>query len=169
MATAAETRRRRAELQRQRRARQTLHQRRARSVYIRVPRVDFPHVRIGRKRQFRITELGQRRSGPPTLPAAIVVWCLNAYVDEPEESLVFCERSWSERLGEISPDSIAREGFATRAEYIAYWRRYRHPDHSWNPLQPVTVFDVRPWREDDLLPCAAALYEHLYPGHLGAE
>lgn len=167
MPTAAEARRRRAELQRQRKARDTLRQRRARSVYIRVSRVDFPHVRIGRKRQFRVTELDQRRSGPPMLPAAIVVWCLNAYTDEPEETLVCCERSWTEHLGEISDDSILREGFATRAEYIAYWRRYRNPDHRWNPLQLVSVFDVRPWRDDDLVPCARALYEHLYPAHIG--
>lgn len=122
-------------------------------------------VKLGRKSEFRAA--GRVGSVPTIQPLPVVAWCPVAYGPEPEQKLMVCERAWTERLGEISPESLAREGFSSMREFRDYWRKHRAGGRkAYKPLLQVAVYRVRPWTEDDLELCGATIVEYLYEQHL---
>lgn len=147
-----------------------LAKRKASTLYVRVARVDWPMVRLGRKTEFRTTTKGgviPHALAPDDYPVAIVAWCPVGYGPVPEQRLMVCEAAWIERLGEITPESLAREGFASRREFANYWRNQRTSGRNgYKPLMRVGVYRVRPWTEGDVELCGVKLLERLYGAHL---
>lgn len=147
-----------------------LEKRSAGTLYVRVARVDWPMVRLGRKREFRTTPRRAAALPAEAFPTPIVVWCPVGYGPVPEQQLVVCEAAWTERLGEISEESLAREGFASRKEFTTYWRNHRAGGRKgYKPLTTVAVYQVRPWTDGDVELCGAKLLERLYGMHLEAD
>lgn len=147
-----------------------LVKRSAGTLYVRVARVDWPMVKLGRKREFRTTPRRAAILPPEGFPTPMVLWCPVGYGPVPEQQLVVCERAWTEKLGEINEESLAREGFASRKQFIDYWRKQRAGgSKGFKPLTTVAVYRVRPWEEDDLELCGAVLVQRLYGTHLEAE
>jgi hypothetical protein len=135
-------------------------------LYLRIPKADWPKVTQGRKTELR------RPPGPGSLLAAKLdpptpVVGYSVGVAGPRFKLLVIEQAWQEPLGTISDESLAREGFKTRAEFRAYWRRRVH-SRSYKPLTLVQVYRVRPFVPEDRPMLADNLFEHLYGEFLGA-
>lgn len=135
--------------------------------YVRVARVDWPRVKHGTKREFRATGYDASPVTREHCPTPIIAWCPVTYGPVPDQQIMLCEEAWSERLGEISDDSLAREGFASRKEFVDYWRFHRAGgSKGFKPLIQVRVYRVRPWQDGDIEICGTKLVEHLYGEHL---
>jgi hypothetical protein len=94
-----------------------------------------------------------------SLPLPCVAYRLHPYHGY-EAVLTVLEAVWRERLGAISEESIANEGFAAMAEFRRAWiirEKRRFP-----LLAPVTVHRVRPWTPEDAAAMGDALLRHLY-------
>jgi hypothetical protein len=140
---------------------------RASRRFLRVPSVDWPAVTQGRKTEFR--QQGRYRLLTTNLscPTAVVGYLSGANGTPRRERLLVIEEAWQEPLGAISPESLAREGFASLAEFRGYWRG-RIQTGTWKPLTTVQVYRVRPLAPADVDGLGRALFLHLYGDWLDA-
>lgn len=139
-------------------------QRQARTVFLRVPPSEWAAVSKGRKREFRASP----RSCPqfwnvePPLPVV-------AYTHLPQEGyvhqLVVLEKTWRERLEDISAESLEAEGHPTFAHFRRYWMKREKT--KFKPTREVSVFVIRPWESEDERRMGHRLLERLYGGFLG--
>jgi hypothetical protein len=134
------------------------------TTFLRVPIADWPAVKRGLKTEFRASP--GRNSVPqlhdlPT-PSPVVAYAIRR--GRHDGRLMVLEELWSEPLGAISPESLAREGFGSLAEFRAYWLRREHV--RFRPTRQVMCFRVRPLREGDIEDFAQRAFEHLYAEHL---
>lgn len=139
-------------------------QRQARTVFLRVPPAEWAKVSTGRKREFR----GSPRSCPqlwnvdPPLPVVAYTYLpQRGYVRE----LMVLERTWREKLEDISPESLAAEGQPTFAHFRRYWMKREKT--KFKPTREVSVFRVRPWEPEDERRMGQRLFERLYGGFRG--
>jgi hypothetical protein len=142
----------------------------ASTIYLRVPRIDWPAVKLGLKTEFR----GQGRFFPlltnVDTPAPVVLWTALPHSDEPEMRMAVLEACWQEPLRMISPESLAREGFASFKEFKTYWRIHRAKNTGFKPMTAVWVYRVRPWRGDeDVAELGERMIRRLYGVALEAE
>lgn len=136
---------------------------RSSTAFLRVPVTDWPAVKRGIKTEFRAASFDQRKTLPWTLvlPTPVVAYSVGRTEDNAHDAqLMVCERAWFEPLGAISPESLAREGFASLAEFRRYWMRRERKRFS--PLRKVVCYRVRPWRDGDDEFFARLLLERLY-------
>lgn len=141
------------------------------TLYLRVPRQDWPAVKRGLKTEYR---MAGRHASPlinVITPTPVVVWCPVRYGPEPEQQLMVLLDVRMEPLGAISPESLAREGFETRKEFVDYWRHRGNggrvdPRAAFKPLTQVWVYHLRPWVGGDLEELGPELLRRLYRGHL---
>lgn len=141
-------------------------QRKATTVFLRVPREDWSAVKIGSKVEFRMPggrAMSQLWSVKP--PTAVVAYAIRAN-GQYESKLMILERHWREPVGGITPESIAAEGFENMAHFRRYWMRRTR--RRFRPLQEVSVYRVRPFREGDAPSLAMGLFNRLYGEHLAA-
>lgn len=135
-------------------------QRRASTVFLRVAGVDWPAVKRGQKTEFR-SGIGRNVTQMWSLvtPCPVVAYSYSKVAGY-SHALMVLEETWREPLGAITPESLAREGFATFAEFRRYImaRERRH----FTPTREVAVFRVRPWTPDDERTMADALLDRLY-------
>lgn len=125
-----------------------LTQREARTLFLRVPAIDWPKVSQGSKTEFRTLPIGATSKAFHG-PTPVV-----AYVAAPRQRtrtmimlLLNCRR---ERLVDIAdkPGSLAREGMASYDDFRRYWRR--RTARPYRPLQEVDVFTLSQWPKDQL-------------------
>jgi len=126
----------------------------ARTTFLRIPRGDWAAVTVGDKTEFRSP------GGPGTPlrnylspPSPVIVYSPRTPSGGPLKfTLMALEEVWREPLGAISAESLANEGFESLDTFRRYWKdRFDRRRFAWDPLKPVTVFRLRPWRgeEDD--------------------
>lgn len=149
----------------------------ARTEIVRVPRVDWPAIRTGRKTELRIAGRhatswlhGLVNSEDPEFPRPIVCWSMRRYRDSGDEAMFWLDEAWLEPLGAISDESLRREGFdgdRTRAlkQFRRYWRN-RHQSVGFRPLSPVHVLRIRPLQPVEYEAAGLALLRRLYGGSL---
>jgi hypothetical protein len=143
-------------------------QRRVSTTFLRVPTRDWPAVKRGYKTEFR-APIGGRR-GVPQLFSVLTPCCVVAYSirnDEHDAQLMVLEQQWQEPLGAISPESLAREGFASMAEFRAYWLAREHK--RFTPTRQVFAYRLRQFTPADIGPLAGRAFAHLYGEFLQPE
>jgi hypothetical protein len=139
-------------------------QRRASTIFLRVPAYDWAAVRLGAKREFRAASgavSGLKFVDPPT-PVVAYTWAQNIGW---ESQLMVLEDRWQEPLAAISAESLAAEGFQSFDQFRAYWcaRERRR----FTPTRMVVAYRVRPfvWDEGpdgDQTRFAEQIFDHLY-------
>jgi hypothetical protein len=135
-------------------------QRRVSTTFLRVPARDWPAVKRGYKTEFRA---GNGRNAVPQLfgihtPCPVVAYSIrNGHYDA---KVMVLEELWQEPLGAISPESLAREGFKTFAEFRTYWLERERK--RFRPTRQVFAYRVRPWAPQDADTLAGRMFSHLY-------
>lgn len=135
-------------------------QRRASTIFLRVPVRDWPAVKRGYKTEFRA---GSGKNAVPQLwgvpmPTPVVAYTVRN--GRHDALLMMLEECWQEPLGAISPESLEREGFEDLAEFRAYWMERERK--RFTPTRQVFAYRVRAFTAADVDPCAGAIFAHLY-------
>lgn len=128
--------------------------------YLRIPLVDWPAISQGRKTELRAVGRYAAHASRLKAPAPIVGYVRQRFRADMESALFVLEAVWTEPLGSISAESLAREGFRDRREFRRYWNK-RHRV-GFKPLSIVSVYRLRPWRPGDRDWLGSLLMEHLY-------
>lgn len=134
-------------------------QRRARTIFLRVPYADWGLVKSGRKTEFRSSPRAcpQLWDVEPPLPVvAYAIFRNGGY----KHSLMVLEETWREPLGAVTEESLAREGHSDIAHFRRYWMA--RESRAFEPMRTVSVFRVRLWRPEDNRDMADRLLERLY-------
>lgn len=135
---------------------------RLQEIRVEVPRAEWAGVKTGHKREFRVPGRRATTKFPAPTPTPAVAYVRGRLTSD--STLVVLERTWSERLGEIAPESLELEGCDTLAEFRRRWCARYHT--RFRPLDPVRVYRLRPFTADDREWAGALLLERLYGGHL---
>lgn len=128
------------------------------TIFLRVPPVDWPKVKLGTKTELRL--VGPQvpyglRPGISELPLPVAGYAWRRF-GAPDAAFLVVERVWSERLIEIGNDSIRREGFESLDEFRRYWRKRQK---KFQPLKEVVAMRLRP---SDPTEAADMLLHRLY-------
>lgn len=144
-----------------------LTQHQASTLFLRVPAVDWPRVRIGEKTEFRTMPRESSRLLTAYLPTPVVAYSTGSgpFRETVHELMVLEERK-HEPLFAISEDAeaLAREGFESYDLFRRYWRARQRG--VYRPMQKVWVWRVRRWESGDVIRQGAALLRQLYGEHL---
>lgn len=132
----------------------------ARTVFIRVPVEDWAEVKLGTKTEFRQPGANARLQ-QVKCPTPVVAYALPRG-GQPRASLMLLERTWREMLGNISDESLEREGFPDIAHFRRYWMQRRKA--RFRPGDEVQVFRVRPCDDYDYM--GRLLLARLYGEHV---
>lgn len=132
----------------------------ARTIFLRVPLEDFAAVKLGEKREFRTPGVSARLASVKT-PTPVVAYALPRGA-EPRSTLMLLENVRTERLGNITPESLEMEGFASIGFFRRYWMS--RTKHKFRPGDVVQVFRVRPCHDYDYL--GRLLLARLYAEHV---
>lgn len=133
-------------------------QRRASTVFLRVPYADWPAVSRGKKREFRGSRgntSGLHFVNPPTPVVAYTV-----RQGQYQAKLMVLEKRWSEQLGAISDESLAAEGFKSLAEFRRYWMMRER--RRFMPTREVVAYRVSPFEPGDIDIFGRRIMRHLY-------
>jgi hypothetical protein len=129
-----------------------------RTIFLRVPTLDWASVKRGRKGEFRSASGNVTSLWNVQCPTPVVAYKKGAVGYD--STLMVLEGTWREKLMEISPESLAAEGFRSFEDFRRYWMRRER--RKFMPLVEVSVYRVRPWREDDRRQMGDAILERLY-------
>lgn len=133
-------------------------QRQARTVFVRVPALDWPMVKRGYKTEFR-GSIGKQSAlfATPTPSPCVAYSIIRGSHDC---RLMLLESISREPLGVIGPESLEREGFTSLAEYRRYWMR--REGKKFQPTKEVFVYQLRPLHADEHSEMGAILFNRLY-------
>lgn len=137
----------------------------AKTIRVHLPRVDFNDIRVGAKREFR--NYGRRMIEPLPAPHAVVGynakdwWTPENGLDGIDTVLLTLEDTWTEPLGAISEESVAREGFDSLADFRRYFAA-RYPNGGFRPMANVIVYRIHPMTDEEKAMYADALWERIY-------
>jgi hypothetical protein len=124
-----------------------------------VPVADWSAITADRKREFRASPRAVPQLWDVEVPLPVV-----AYTVHPQQGhlrqLMVLERTWRERLEDISAESLAAEGHPTFAHFRRAWMKREKT--KFKPTREVSVFRVRPWEPGDDVRMAERLFERLY-------
>jgi hypothetical protein len=138
------------------------------TVYLRIARVDWPAISTGTKTEYRAAGRYALLTAQLNLPIPVVGYTLWDH-QPPSARLLVLEHGGLERLGAISEESLAREGFWTgdRRESYSAFRRYWKGRHNgeFKPVSQVWAYRLRPFTEADVDEHARRLFDHLYGAH----
>lgn len=132
--------------------------------FLRVPLIDWPNVKVGRKTEYR--KATKRPVIFPYTPTPVVAYTIRGQTYD--QRLMVLDAVHQETLWNIkdSAESLQREGFETYEDFRAYWKQ-RHG--TYLPLTVVYVYRVRPIDTGDetamaleLMALGGKLIEHLY-------
>jgi hypothetical protein len=129
-----------------------------RTTFLRVPTADWPAIKRGVKTEFRSQGGNVNPMWRVQTPCPVVV-----YRKAPagyDALLMVLVETWREKLIEMSPESLANEGFATFEEFRHHWMRRER--RKFMPLAEVSVYRLRPWTEEDRRMMADMILERLY-------
>ncbi|MEA2497109.1 MAG: hypothetical protein QOJ29_5020 [Thermoleophilaceae bacterium] len=130
------------------------------TLFIRVAWHEWPAVRKGAKREFRMAGTNPGHANVQT-PTPAVLYAVNPRTRAYDARLMILEECRREPLGSISPESIKAEGFEDLAGFRRNWVLTRK--RRFMPLRPVNVYVVAPWRPSmDEVWAGSALLNFLY-------
>jgi hypothetical protein len=146
-----------------------LRQRQVSTLFLRVPSIDWPAVRIGVKTEFRtMPRAGSRIVLNRNYPTPVVAYATsNGPLRELAHRLMVLEAHRFEPLFAIAEDAEAlrREQQPSYDHFRRYWRMRQKG--VYRPMQQVHVWRVRPFRlEDDLEQFGVQLLHRLYGDYL---
>lgn len=122
-----------------------------------MPRREWAAVKTGHKEEFRVPGRRATTKFPAPCPTPALIYPDGALE---EKVLVVVVHTWAERLGEISPESIEREGATDMRDFRRRWcERY---DTRFRPLDPVRVYQIRRFEPGDADAMGRVLLERLY-------
>lgn len=131
----------------------------AKTLMMRVPRVDWAAICAGTKTQLRGVGGGMPAFGNVKLPRPIVIYSFVRFRATAEQRLHVIESVELEPLGAITPEGLAAEGMADLKEFRRYWiERY----DGFKPLCVVKVYTLRPWQDGDRERFGDVLLSYLY-------
>lgn len=135
-------------------------QHKLKTPFVTVPTVDWSAVTTGAKTEFRLRPgiAMPLASNLPFFPILIVAYA--RFRMGRLERLMVLEDSWMEPLRAITPDSLAREGFETLAQFKRYWNLRNRS--GYRPLANIIVVRVRPLRHGDFELIGERLVEHFW-------
>lgn len=136
-------------------------QRHASTLFLRVPALDWPRVKIGEKTEFRTLPRESSRVALAKCPTLVVAYERTGLGHYDAQTMVLEEHRY-EPLFAISDDAegIGREGFDSYDHFRRYWRARRHG--VYRPMEKVHVWRLRPLRGGDVEFFGARLVDHLY-------
>lgn len=132
--------------------------RHAQTRFLRVPIMDWPAVKIGRKTEFRkACRVDPKYDYTPT---PVVAYSKRGTTYD--HTLMVLESVRKSMLWEVHEDAegLSREGFDSYPEFRTYWRT-RHFG-KYDPAMDVYVFRIRPAALADLTEAGLAVVAHLY-------
>lgn len=135
---------------------------RLQQIRIEVPRREWAPVSTGHKAEFRVPGRRATTKFPAPCPTPALIYVTGIY--ETHQRLIVLEDTWTERLGEISEESILREGASSLAEFRHLW--CARANTRFRPLDPVRVYRVRLFTPDDADAMGRVLLDRLYGEHL---
>lgn len=131
----------------------------ARTIFLRVPTAEWPAVKNGLKTEFRSGGGNVSSLWRVETPAPVV-----AYSHSPargyDHQLMLLEHCWREKLMEIGPESLKREGYPDFKAFRRAWMA--REKRRFTPMAEVFVYRLRPWEESDRREMADALLKRLY-------
>lgn len=143
-------------------------QRRASTLFLRVPTQNWRQIIRGDITEFRAAPGNVPNMLRVVLPSAVVAYRI--HVGKQDARLMLLEGVRQEALGGITVEGLARAGFRDEDPAIARQRFRRdwisRTRRRFQPLKRVFVFTVRPLERPDVAICAARLFEHLYGEHM---
>lgn len=139
-------------------------QRRARTIFLRVPYSEWGAVKAGRKREFRASPKATPQLWDVDPPLPVVAYAISKALGY-RSQLMILEETWREPLGAISAESLKQEGQPDIAHFRRYWMGREHT--AFKPTRLVSVFRVRPWQPSDFATMGERLLERLYGEFLG--
>lgn len=134
-------------------------QRRASTIFLRVPTAEWINVRDGRKREFRASPRAVSKLWNVQPPCAVVAYRHHSAYGY-QSKLMVLERTWEEPLGSISPESLEAEGFRTFADFRGYW--VSREKTRFRPTRMIQVYVVRPFEQADVTDLGRSLFHRLY-------
>lgn len=134
-------------------------QRRARTVFIRVPDSEWGAVKSGKKREFRASPNNTPQLWDVDTPLPVVAYAVSKGLGYRSQLMVL-EETWREPLGSISPESLVAEGQPSMAHFRRAWMAREKT--AFKPTRMVSVFKMRPWGPTDDRYMADKLFERLY-------
>lgn len=131
---------------------------RLQEIRLEVPRTYWAAVKTGHRTEFRRGGRAPTVKFPSPTPTPATAYVRGRIAGD--ACLVVLEETWVERLGEISSESIEREGARDMADFRRMWCtafkiRFR-------PLDAVRVYRVRPFTDEDREWAGALLLDRLY-------
>lgn len=141
-------------------------QRRASTVFVRVPVSEWSLVKRGQKREFRANPSRTSHLIHLELPRAVVAWSVGRGTKHDSRLMVLTEM-WREPQGAISEESLAEEGCASLAEFRR--KMTLRQSGRFKPMKMMTVFRVRLWEESDEAEQGQIILHHIYGPWLRGE
>lgn len=138
-------------------------QRRASTIFLRVPSADWQAVSRGRIREFRASPGNVPQLWGVPLPTLVVAYRQRRRAEEFDHRLMLLEDVRTEALGAITEEGLTAAGYTgeqARPRFRRDWM-IRHK-RRFEPLHRVMVFTVRPVQSDDIEATAVSLVAHLY-------
>lgn len=135
------------------------------TLFLRVPHIDWARVIVGEKREFRTSPREGSLILGARLPTPVVLYTASGNGARACKLMVL-EQQQRQHLIDIAelPQALAAEGFATYAEFKAYWKN--RSGGVFRPLQRVVAHRVRPFGEppwgDDQEMFGMAMVKQLY-------
>lgn len=141
-------------------------QRRASTVFVRVPTSDWVEVKSGHKTEFRGSPGAVSSLNWVETPTPVVAYRYSR-AHGYDAALMVLEERWQEPLGAITPESLAREGHESFAHFRRYW--IRREGKRFRPTREVVVYRIRRWAPEDARLFADRLLARLYGDFLPEE
>lgn len=132
-------------------------QRRASTIFLRVPDAEWPAVSRGYKREFRSGSFPSQLFGIGT-PTPVVAYRIHN--GRHDAKLMLLEEAWQEPLGAISPESLAAEGHDSLASFRKAWMARERK--RFRPTKQVFVYRLRPIILADAQAAGEDLFALLY-------
>lgn len=133
----------------------------AKTLFLRVPSIDWAAVKIGTKTEFRVAGRASLAQNVYT-PTPVVAYTVRA--SQHDSKLMVLTAVWREPLGAITRESLAAEGFPDFAHFRRYWMARTH--RRFTPLTSVLVYTLRQWTDSDATELGTIMLRRLYRDHL---
>lgn len=116
------------------------------SHQVRVPTEDWAAVKAGTKTEMRSMNVTHFKKPTYKTPTVVLVYSVNL-ARTWDWALKILEKTWTEQLMSITPESIEREGYSSMDEFRRYWSLRNTKSHRFPALAEVRVYRFAPWDE----------------------
>jgi hypothetical protein len=80
------------------------------------------------------------------------------------QGYILITRKFKQKLGEISPEDIRKEGYKSLEEFRRAWEEIHGPE-SWQPNLTVTVYEFKPYKKPERTTIARPFPNHVFARH----